>query len=60
MAIDEPGSRGMTLSSLDLSLPVNEEKAKEIRACLERGELRIQLAQADLASGRLGDGYKYD
>ena len=61
MAIDrsEDGAR-VSLPNLKVSFPLDDAKAKEIRQCLDKGHLHIEITQVDLASGRLGDGWKYD
>jgi hypothetical protein len=61
MAVDDPHHPPrITLPSLEFDLPLSEEKTREIHACLAKGRLKISLTHVDLASARLGDGYKYD
>jgi hypothetical protein len=45
----------------DLSFTLDEEKIQAIRACLEKGELRITVIGANLTtSGRFQAAYIYD
>jgi hypothetical protein len=47
--------------STDLRLTLDAEKIQAIRACLEKGELRITVVGANLAaSGRFQAAYIYD
>lgn len=61
MAIDRSeNSPRISLPNLKVDFPLDDAKVKEIRECLSKGRLSIEVTQVDLASGRLGDGWKYD
>jgi hypothetical protein len=45
---------------MTLNMPLDEKRAKAIRKCIERGQLRITISKVDLATGRIGDGWLYD
>lgn len=50
----------VSLPNLEVDFPLDEAKAREIQECLSNGRLKITMSKVDLASGRLGDGWKYD
>jgi hypothetical protein len=50
----------VSLPSFEVDFPLSAAKAKEIQECLSKGRLKISVSKVDLASGRLGDGWKYD
>jgi anti-sigma28 factor (negative regulator of flagellin synthesis) len=62
MASKDDDKRGTVKASsgVEIDLPVDEQKVKEIQACLAKGRLKISVTKVDLASGRLGNGYLYD
>lgn len=50
----------ISVPSLELDMPIDAAKAREIQACLAKGRLKVTVSQVDLGAARLGDGYKYD
>jgi hypothetical protein len=49
-----------TIPKLKLDMPLDARKVKEIERCLKKGRITITVGKVDLATGRLGDGWKYD
>jgi hypothetical protein len=62
MASQDDAKQGTvtTSSHVEMDLPVDAQKVREIQACLAKGRLKITLTKVDLASGRLRNGYLYD
>lgn len=60
MADDNKEEPSSVTASVDLDLQFDENRLKEILACLAKGRLKITVSKVDLAAGRLGNGYLYD